>query len=206
MDWLDLLAVQGTLKSFLQHHSSKASILQCSAFFMVQLSYPYMTTGKTITLTRWTFAGKVMSLLFNMLSKLIITFLPRGKHLLISWLQLPSVVILEPKKIKSVTVSPSICLTVFFIYFCIALQYASICSDFALCQNFQFQRRTLNIWKLILWSPIWLAFQHLLWASNTLKWRSMKIYWFFFFFFWCSIYKPIPLGHKKSWVTLSLLK
>ena len=112
MDWLDLLAVQGTLKSLLQQHSSKASILRCSAFFIVQLSHPYMTTGKTITLTRWTFVSKVMSLLFNMLSRLVITFLPRSKRLLISWLQSPSVVILEPKKIKSVTVSivfPSIC-------------------------------------------------------------------------------------------------
>ena len=111
MDWFDLLAVQGTLKS-LQRHSSKASILQCSAFFIVQLSHPYMTTGKIMTLTRWTFVGKVMSLLFNMLSRLIITFLPRGKHLLILWLQSTSAVILEPKKIKSVivyTVFPSIC-------------------------------------------------------------------------------------------------
>ena len=97
MDWLDLLAVQGTLKSLLQHHSSKASFLQCSAFFIVQLSQPYMTTGKIIALTRWTFVGKVMSLLFNMLSRLVIAFLPRSKYLLISWLQLPSVVILEPK-------------------------------------------------------------------------------------------------------------
>ena len=104
MDWLDLLAVQGTLKSLLQHHSSKASILQHSAFFIVQLSHPYMTTGKTIALTRWTFFGKVMSLLFNMLSRLVLTFLPRSKHLLISWLQSPSAVILEPKKIKSATV------------------------------------------------------------------------------------------------------
>ena len=96
MDWLDLLAVQGTLKSLLQHHSSKASILWCSAFFMVQLSHPYMTTGKTIALTRWTFVGKVMSLLFNMLSRLVIDFLPRCKHLLISWLQSQSAVILEP--------------------------------------------------------------------------------------------------------------
>ena len=96
MDWLDLLAVQGTLKSLLQHHSSKASILQHSAFFTVQLSHPYMTTGKTTALTRWTFVGKVMSLLFNVLSRLIITFLPRSKHLLISWLQSPSAVILEP--------------------------------------------------------------------------------------------------------------
>jgi len=98
MDWLDLLAVQGTLKSFLQHHSSKASILQHSAFFTAQLSHPYMTTGITIALTRWTFVGKVMSLLFNMLSKLVITFLPRSKHLLISWLQSSSAVILEPPK------------------------------------------------------------------------------------------------------------
>ena len=110
-DWLDLLAVQGTLKSLLQHHSSKASVFRCSAFFLVQLSYPYMTTGKTIALTRRTFVGKVMSLLLNMLSRLVITFLPRSKRLLISWLQSPSVVILEPPKIKSdtlSTVSPSI--------------------------------------------------------------------------------------------------
>jgi len=105
MDWLDLLVVQGTLKSVLQHHSSKAPIFRCSAFFKVQLSHPYMTTGKTIALTRWTFVGKVMSLLFNMVSRLVITFLPRSKCLLTSWLQSPSAVILEPKKIKSVTVS-----------------------------------------------------------------------------------------------------
>ena len=103
MDWLDLLAVQGTLKSLLQHHSSKASILQRSAFFPVQLSHPYMTTGKTIALTRRTFVDKVMSLLFSMLSRLVITFLPRSKDLLISWLQSPSAVILEPPKIKSAT-------------------------------------------------------------------------------------------------------
>ena len=108
MDWLDLLAVQGTLKSVLQHHSSKASILKHSAFFTVQLSYPYMATGKTIALTRWTFVSKVISLLLNMLSRLVITFLPRSKRLLISWLQSPSAVILEPQKIKSDTVSPSI--------------------------------------------------------------------------------------------------
>ena len=112
MDWLDLLAVQGTLKSLLQHHSLKASILLCSAFFIVQLSHPYMTTGKTIALTKWTFIGKVISLLFNMLSRLVMTFLLRSKHLLISWLQSPSAVILEPPKVKSVNfsiVSPSIC-------------------------------------------------------------------------------------------------
>ena len=111
MDWLDLLAVQGTLKSLFQCHSSKASILQCSAFFTVQLSHPYMTTGKTIALTRQTFVGNVMSLLFNMLSRSVITFPPRSKHLLISWLQSPSAVILELQKIKSdtvSTVSPSI--------------------------------------------------------------------------------------------------
>ena len=111
MGWLDLLAVQGTLESLLQHHSSKASILLCSAFFTVQLSHPYTTTGKTIALTRQTSVGKVMSLLFNILSKLVITFLPRTKHVLIPWLQSPSAVILEPKKIKSdtvYTVSPSI--------------------------------------------------------------------------------------------------
>ena len=111
MHWLDLPVVQGTLKSLLQHHSSKASILRCSAFFADQLSYPYMTTGKTIALTRWTFVGKVMSLLLNMLYRLVITFLPMSKRLLISWLQSPSAVILEPRKIKSdtiSTVSPSI--------------------------------------------------------------------------------------------------
>ena len=102
---MDLLAVQGILKSLLQHHSSEASIFRHSAFFTVQLSYPYMTTGKTIALTRWTFVGKVMSLLFNMLSRLVITFLPRSRRLLISWLQSPSAVILEPPKIKSATVS-----------------------------------------------------------------------------------------------------
>ena len=107
INWLDLLAVQGTLKSLLQHHSSKASILQCSAFFMVQLSYPYMTTGKTIALT---FVGKVTSLLFNMLSRLVITFLPRSKHHLISWLQSPSAMILEPKKVRH-------CFHCFLIYF-----------------------------------------------------------------------------------------
>ena len=112
MDWFDLLAVQETLKSLLQHHSSKASILRSSVFFIVQFPHPYMTTGKTIALTRWTFVGKVMSLLFNMVPRLVIAFLSRSKHLLISWLQSPSAVILEPKKIKSVTVSlvsPSIC-------------------------------------------------------------------------------------------------
>ena len=112
MDWLDLLAVQGTLKSLLQHDSSKVSILRCSAFFIVQLSHPYMTTGKTIALTRRNYVGKVITLLFNMLSRLLKTFLPRSKHLLISWLQSPSAVILKPPKIKSDTVS-----TIYFHYF-----------------------------------------------------------------------------------------
>ena len=112
VDWLDLLTFQGILKSLLQHYSSKASILKCSAFFMVQLSHPYMTTGKTIALNRWTYVCKVKSLLFNMLSRFVIAFFLRSKHLLISWLQSPSAVILEPKKLKSLTVSfvsPSIC-------------------------------------------------------------------------------------------------
>ena len=112
MDWLDLVEVQGTFKSLLQHHSSKASIFQCSAFFTVQLSHPYMTTGKTTALTRWTFAGNVISLLFNKLCRLVITFLPRSKSLFITWLQSLSAVILEPKNITSATVStvsPSIC-------------------------------------------------------------------------------------------------
>ena len=109
MDWLNLLAVQGTLKNFLQHHSSKASILRHSAFFIVQLSHPYMTIGKIIALTRWTFVGIAMSLFFNMLSRLVIAFLLRSKSLLISWLQSPFAVILEPLKIKSLPVSPCIC-------------------------------------------------------------------------------------------------
>ena len=109
MDWLDLLEVQRTLKCLLQRHTSKASVLWRSVFFIVQISHPYMTTGKTIVLSRRTFVGKVMSLLFNMLSRLVITFRPRSKHFLLSWLQSPSTVILEPRKIKSATVSPFIC-------------------------------------------------------------------------------------------------
>ena len=105
IDWFDLLAIQGTFKSLLQDHSSKESTLQCSAFFMVQLSHPYITTGKTVALTRWTFVAKVMSLLFNILSRLVITFLPSHKRLLIAWLQLPSAVILEPLKIKSESIT-----------------------------------------------------------------------------------------------------
>ena len=117
MDWLDLLAVQGTLKSLLQHHSSKASILRHSAFFTVQLLHPYMTTEKTRALTRWTSVGKIMSLLFNMLSTLVTAFLPRSKCLLFSWLQSPYTVILEPRKIKSLTVSPTICREVMALLF-----------------------------------------------------------------------------------------
>ena len=121
MDWLDLLVVQGTLRSLLQHYSSKASILLHSAFFIVQLSHPYMTNGKTIALTRWAFVSKVMSLLFNMLSRLVITFLPRSKHLLISWLQSPSAVILEPRKLKAATVSS------FFLY--LPWSDGTVCQD-----------------------------------------------------------------------------
>ena len=123
MDWLNLLAVQGTLKSLLQHHSSKASIFRRSAFFTVQLSHSYMTTGKTIDLTRWTFVDKVISLPFNMLSRLVITFLPRSKHLLISWLRSPSAVILEPKKIKSGTVS-TVCFPIYLPW-----SYGTRCHD-----------------------------------------------------------------------------
>ena len=124
MDWLDLLAVQGTLKSLLQHHTSKASILQCSAFFTVRLSHPYMTHGKTIALTRWNFVGKVMSLLSNMLSRLVITFLPRSKCLLISWLQSPSAVILEPRN------------TVWHCFHCFPIYFP--CSDGTRCQDLRF--------------------------------------------------------------------
>ena len=125
IDWLDLLAVQGTLKSLLQHHSSKVSILRCSSFFRVQLSHPYMTTGKTIALTRWMFVGKVMSLLFNMLSRLVIAFLPRIRHLLISWLQLPSTVVLETPQNKVCH-----CFHCFPIYL--------LCSDGTRCHDLSF--------------------------------------------------------------------
>ena len=131
IDWLDILAVQGTLKSLLQHHSSEVSILQCSAFLMVQFSHPYMTTGKTIALTRWTFVGKVMPLLFNMIARLVITFLPRSKRLLISWLQSPSAVILEPPPNK-------ICH--YFHCFLIYLPW----SDGTRCHDLSF----LNVWVL----------------------------------------------------------
>ena len=143
IDWLDLLAVQGTLKSLLQHHSSKASILQHSeGFFMVQLSHPYTTTGKTIALSGWIFVGKVMSLLFNMLSRLVIDFFPKNKHLLISWLQSPSAVILEFKKIKSVIVSivsPSnfkACIILKTLYFLISI-FEHICTIFVLIFSHQ---------------------------------------------------------------------
>ena len=151
MDWLDLLPGQGTLKSLLQHHSSKASILRHSAFFTAQLSHPYMTTGKTIALTIWTFVGKVMSLLLNMLSRLVITFLPTSKRLLISWLQSPSAVILEPKKIKSDTVStvyPSICHKVMgpyamiFVFWMLSFRPTSSLSSFT-----EQYRGSLKNWK-----------------------------------------------------------
>ena len=151
MDWLDLLAVQGTFKSLLQHHSWRASILWHSAFFIVQLSHPYMTTGKTIALTSQTFVDKVMSLLFNMLSRLVITYLPRSKHLLISWLQSPSTVILEPRKIKSATVStvpPSICHEV------MGSRYASVYMLSGVCfLSHLIQRAESN--RDIIWMPAW---------------------------------------------------
>ena len=158
IDWLDLLAVQGTLKSLLQHHSSKASILQHSAFFIVQLSHLYMTTGKTIALTRWSFVGKVMSPVFNMLSRFVITFLPRSKRILISWLQSPSAVILEPPKIKSVTVStvsPSICHEVIgpdamiFVFWMLSFKPTFSLSSFTLILCFIFSLNTY-FWRIFL--------------------------------------------------------
>jgi len=154
--WFDLLAVQGTLKSLLQHHSSKASILWCSAF-MVQLSHPYMTTGKTIAFTRCTFVGKVMSLLFNILSRLVIPFLPRSQHLLISWLQSPSAVILEPKKIKSLTVSivsPSICHKVvgldamIFIFWMLSIKRTFLLSSFTFIKRL-FSYSSLSVVRVV---------------------------------------------------------
>ena len=158
IDWLDLLTVQGTLKSLLQDHSSKASILQCSAFFVVQLSHPYMTTGKNIALTRQTLVGKVMSLLFNVLSRLVIAFLPRSKHLLISWLQPPSEVILEPKKIKSLTgsiVPPSICQEVMgpddmiFIFWMLSFKPAFLLSSFTFIKRL-FSSSSLSVIRMVL--------------------------------------------------------
>ena len=155
MDWLDFLAVQGTLKSLLQHHSSNASILLCSVFFIVQLSHPYMTTGKTIALTRQTLVSKVMSLLLNMLSRLVITFLPRSEHLLISWLQLPSAVILEAQKIKSATVSPSICHEVMGPDATILVFWMlSFKRTFSLT-SFTFIKRFFSSSSLVLWRRQW---------------------------------------------------
>ena len=157
MDWLDLLAVQGTLKSLLQHHSSKASILWRSAFFTVQLSHPYMTTGKTTALIKWTLVGKVMSLLLNMQSRLVMTFLPRSKFLLISWLQSPSAVILETKKIKSgtvYTVSPSISREVMgpdamiFVFWMLSFRPTDMQWSTALNQLWFDQRSMYGIWGL----------------------------------------------------------
>ena len=144
MDWLDLLAVQGTLRSLLQHHSSKASILWCSAFFLVQLSHPYMTAGKTIALTRWTFVDKVISLLFNTLSRFLIAFLLRNKHLLASWLQSPATVILKIKKIKSANISfvfPSICHEVMQLYTMILVFECWVLSQFFFTILFPFIKR-----------------------------------------------------------------
>ena len=175
-DWLDLLAVQGTLKSLLQHHSSKASILRRSAFFTVQLTHPYMTTGKTIALTRRTFIGKVMSLLFNMLSRLVITFLPRSKHLLISWLQSPSAVILEPRKIKSdtvSTVSPSISHEVMgpdammFVFWMLSLK-----PTFSL-STFTFIRRLLSSSSLSAIRVVSSAYV----SSVTVIWQDSSSHW-----------------------------
>ena len=155
IDWFDLLKVQGTLKSLFQHHSSKTSILQCSAFFIVQLTYPYITTGKTIALTLQTFVGKVMCLLVNMLSRLVITFLSRSKHLLISWLQSPSTAILEPPKIKSATVST-------FVYMCV---YICVCVYMYLLKKFiwlcQVSVMAHGIFDFCctIWNPLVLAYR-----------------------------------------------
>ena len=155
MDWLDLLAVQRTLKSLLQHHNSKASVLWCSAFYIVQLLNAYMTTGKTIALTRWTFVGKVMSLLFNKLSRLVITFLPRSKHLVISWLQSPSTVILEPRRIQSVTVStvsPPIFHEVtgcmIWVFWMLSFKQALSLSSFTLIKRF-FSSSSLSAFRMV---------------------------------------------------------
>ena len=168
MDWLDLLAVQGTLKRLLQHHSSKASILQHSAFFPVQLSHPYMTTGTTVALTRWTSFGKVISVLFNMLSRLVITFLPRSKHLLISWLQSPSAVILEPPwkgKFHTVsTVSPSICHEVMgpdamiFVFWMLSFKPTFSLSSFTFIKRL-FSSSSLSTIKVV--SSAYLRFWHI---------------------------------------------
>ena len=183
---IDLLAVQGTLKSLLQHHSSKASILQCSAFFIVQLSHPYMTTGKTVALTRQTFVSKVISLLFNMLSRFVIAFLPRSKHLLISWLQLPSAVILEPRKIKSLTVSivsPSIC-------------HKVMGSDVM----------SLVFWMLSFkptFSLSSFSFIKVLFSSSSLsaiRVVSSAGYWYFSWQSWFLL--VLPLAQRVSWCTL----
>ena len=177
MDWLDLLGVQGTLQSLLQHHRSKASIIWQSAFFIIQLSYPHMTTGKTIALTRWTFVGKVMSLLFNMLSRLVITFLPKSKHLLASWLQSPSAVILEPPKIKSDTVSTvslSICHEVMWPDAMILVFWMlSFKPTFSL--SFTFIKRLFSSSSL---SAIRVVLSHI-WDYWYFSWQSWFQLWFF---------------------------
>ena len=189
MDWLDLLAVQGTLESLLQHHSSKASILQHSAFFTVQLSHPYMTTGKTIALTTWTFVGKVMSLLLNMLSRLVITFLPRSKHLLISWLQSPSAVILEPKKMKSITVSTfysSICHEVMgpdamvFVFWMLSLKPTFSLSSFTFIKRlFSSSLSAIRVVSLHIWGYWYFSqqswFQLVLPPAQNFSWCILHI-------------------------------
>ena len=186
MDWLGFLSVQGTLKSLLQHHSSKASILWHSAFFMVQLSHPYMTTGKTIALSRWTFVGKVMSLLFNMLSNLVIAFLPRSNGLLMSWMQSPSAVILEPPKIKSLTVStvsPSICHEVMGPDTMI-LVYCKIDSEkqrVVLGKNLREPRRSQAETPVVFHKELGAEFQKnalsspSIWVSGSLWWKGLQL-------------------------------
>ena len=189
MHWLDLLAVQGTLKSLLQHHSSKASILWRSAFFVVQLSHPYKTTGKTIDLTIWTFVSKVMSLLFNMLSRFAIAFLPRSKCLLISRLQSPSAVILEPKKRKSVTVyivSPSICHKVMgldamiFIFWMLSFKPTFSLSSFTFFKSL-FSSSLLSAIRVV--SPVYLR----LWCFSWQSWLELVLHpaWHFA---WCTLH------------------
>ena len=177
-DWLNLLAVQGTLKSLLQHHSSKASILRCSAFFMVQLSHPYMTTGKIIALTMWTFVRKVMSLLFNILSMFVIVFLSRSKCLLISWLQSPSAVILEPKKIKSLTVSivyPYICLEVMRLVAMILIFWILHFKPVFSLSSFTFIKRLFSSSSL---SPIGWCHLHIwgYWCFSLQSWLQLVLH------------------------------
>ena len=186
-DWLDILAVQGTSKSLLHHHSSKASILQHSTFFIVQLSHPYTTTGKTIALTKRTFVGKVMTLFFNMLSRLVIALLPRSKHLLISWLQSPSAVILEPKKIKSLTVSASICHEVMGPDAMILVFWMLSLKPTISLSSFTFSRGSLVLLHFLPWG-----------------WCHLHI-WDCWYFSWQSWFQPVLLPAQRfSWCTLHI--